>query len=201
MNESARRIPSEGSGDEEALVRSAQAGDSRAFADLVRLYRRSIYRICYGITRRHEDADDLAQETFLRAYQALSRFRTGEPLMPWLARIAINQAYSLHRRRKRRPETSLEPLVEAGEQWGVADDPADHAVSAETRRRVAAAFDRLSVEHRAVLALRVEHELSYEDIARTLSIPVGTVMSRLARARAELAKHLASGGGEATLHE
>ena len=192
MNESARRIPSEGSGDEDALVRSAQAGDTRAFAELVRLHRRSIYRICYGITRSHEDADDLAQETFLRAHQALSRFRTGEPLMPWLARIAINQAYSLHRHRKRRPETSLEPLVEAGEQWGVLDDPADHAISAESRRLVAAAFERLGMEHRAVLALRVEHEMSYDDIARTLSIPIGTVMSRLARARAELAKHLES---------
>jgi RNA polymerase sigma-70 factor (ECF subfamily) len=196
LNESARRIPCEGSGDEDALVRSAQAGDPRAFAELVRLHRRSVYRICYGITRRHEDADDLAQETFLRAHRAFSRFRAGEPLMPWLARIAINQAYSLFRHRKRRPETSLEPLVEAGEQWGVDDDPADHAVSAESRRLVAAAFDRLGLEHRAVLALRVEHEMSYEDIARTLNVPIGTVMSRLARARAELKKHLQSLRGE-----
>jgi RNA polymerase sigma-70 factor (ECF subfamily) len=196
MNESARRISSQGAGDEHRLVRSAQAGDQKAFGDLVRLYRRSVYRICYGLTRSHEDADDLAQETFVRAYRALSRFRAGEPLLPWLARIAINTSYSLHRYRKRRPETSIEPLVEAGRQWGADDDPSERVEEAESRAHLMRAFEQLSPEHQAVLVLRVEQEMSYEDIARSLGVPVGTVMSRLARARAELRQRLRALRGE-----
>src|SRR5690349_5450342 len=124
MNEAGRRTPNDTPSDEADLVRAAQAGDSRAFAEIVRRYQRAIYRVAYGFTRTAADADDLAQETFVRAYQAIGRFRVGEPLYPWLARIASNQALSLMRRRRRRPETPLEPLVEAGRQWGTEDDPA-----------------------------------------------------------------------------
>jgi RNA polymerase sigma-70 factor (ECF subfamily) len=190
MNEAARRISQEAPGDEGDLVHRAQAGDHRAFAELVRRHRRPVYRICYGLTRSHEDADDMTQETFVRAYQALDRFRVGEPMLPWLARIAINQSLSLHRRRKRRPETSIEPLVEAGRQWGTSDDPAAATVSAEERRQLLAAFEQLGMEHRAVLVLRVEQEMSYDDMAHAMNVPIGTVMSRLARARAELKKRL-----------
>jgi RNA polymerase sigma-70 factor (ECF subfamily) len=197
MNESARRIPIGGSGEETDLVRAAQAGDPQAFAELLRRHRGPVYRICYGLTRSHEDADDLAQETFLRAYQALSRFRAGEPFLPWLARIAINQSYSLHRRRKRRPETSIEPLVEAGQQWSAGDDPADEAAESEDRALLLRAFAQLGPEHQAVLVLRVEQEMSYEDISAALNVPIGTVMSRLARARADLKRRLDTlrGGG------
>src|SRR5262245_34229704 len=124
MNPAVRRNPSETPADEADLVRAAQAGDTRAFGEIVRRYQRAIYRVAYGFTRVAADADDLAQETFVRAYQAIGRFRVGEPLYPWLARIASNLAFSLFRRRRRRPETPLEPLVEAGQQWGVEDDPA-----------------------------------------------------------------------------
>ncbi len=190
MNETARRIPSEGPGDEADLIRAAQAGKAEAFTELVRRYRLAIYRIAYGLTRSHQDADDVAQETLIRAYQALSRFRAGEPFLPWLARIAINQSYSLFRHRKRRPEAAIEPMLEAGRQWGTEDDPADHAAQAQEQQLIARAFDRLSPDHRAVLVLRVEQEMSYEDIAQALHVPPGTVMSRLARARADLKKQL-----------
>ena len=149
-----------------------------------------------SITRNEADADDLAQETFVRAYQAIGRFRVGEPLYPWLSRIAINLAYSLFRRRKRRPETALEPLVEAGRQFGVEDDPADRAAERERREHLGAAFDQLSKEHRAILVLRVIEDMSYEQIGATLGIPAGTVMSRLSRARAELRARLERRTGE-----
>ncbi len=84
-----------------------------------------MYRLAYGFVRSPADADDVAQETFVRAYQALGRFRVGEPLYPWLARIASNTALSQLRRRRRKPETPLEPLLEAGQQWGTDDDPLD----------------------------------------------------------------------------
>jgi RNA polymerase sigma-70 factor (ECF subfamily) len=195
MNEAARRI-CEGAEDEAALVRCAQAGDAKAFAEIVRRYQRALYRLAYGLTRSSSDADDLAQETFLRAYQALGRFRVGEPMYPWLARIATNQAFSLFRSRRRKPETALEPLIEAGWQWSGDDDPAAEAAEREHKAQLQAAFAELKPEHQAVLVLRAVQDLSYEDIAQTLQIPVGTVMSRLSRARAELKSRLLSRIGE-----
>jgi RNA polymerase sigma-70 factor (ECF subfamily) len=198
MNPAAERTTHSESRDDSELVRAAQRGESPAFAEIVRRYQRFVYRIGYGLTRNASDADDLAQETFVRAWQALDRFRADEPLAPWLARIATNLAYSLFRRRKRRPETALEPLVEAGRQWGVDDDPADRTAESEQRARLDAAFAELSPEHQAVLVLRVVNDQTYEDIAKTLNVPVGTVMSRLSRARAELKARLIARTGEQT---
>ena len=181
---------------EASLVRAAQGGDPAAFAEIVRHFQRPIYRIAWGLTRNPSDADDLAQETFVRAYQAIGRFRVGEPLYPWLSRIAVNLAYSLFRRRKRRPETSIEPLLEAGRQWAAGDDPAEEAAQVERHERLAEAFAGLSHEHQVVLTLRVVEDLPYEEIARVLNVPAGTVMSRLSRARAELRERLRARTGE-----
>jgi RNA polymerase sigma-70 factor (ECF subfamily) len=196
MNERARRTSSEAPADEAGLVRDAQRGDAAAFAEIVRRYQHAVHRVAYALTRNAADSDDLAQETFVRAYKALDRFRVGEPLYPWLARIATNLAFSLFRSRKRRPETPLEPLIESGRQWGVNDDPADAAAEEERRRHMQHAFAQLSPEHQAVLTLRVVEDLAYEEIARALNIPVGTVMSRLSRARAELKSRLAARIGD-----
>ncbi len=183
-------------GEETGLVRAAQSGDEKAFGEIVRRHQRAIYRVAYGLTRNAADADDLAQETFLRAWTAIGRFRAGEPLHPWLARIAVNLAISLHRRRKRRPETALEPLIEGGRQWGSGDDPADVAADRDHAGHLAAAFAELTPEHQAVLVLRAVEGLSYDEIARSLGVPAGTVMSRLARARAELKRRLEARTGE-----
>jgi RNA polymerase sigma-70 factor (ECF subfamily) len=196
MEPAARRTQSGDREEEAGLLRAAQAGDQGAFTELVRRYQRAVYRVAYALTRNASDADDLAQETFVRAYQAIGRFRVGEPLFPWLARIATNQAISLFRRRKRRPETPIEPLIEAGQQWGVEDDPAQAVEEDERKRHLEAAFGELKPEHQAVLALRVVEEQTYEEIAATLQVPVGTVMSRLSRARSELKALLAARTGE-----
>jgi RNA polymerase sigma-70 factor (ECF subfamily) len=133
----------------------------------------------------------------VRAYRAIGRFRAGEPLYPWLSRIAVNLTYSLFRRRKRRPETPLEPLVEAGQQWAAAgDDPAEETAKREHAEHLGAAFDELSPEHQAVLTLRVVEGLSYEEIAKSLQVPIGTVMSRLSRARRELRARLEARTGD-----
>lgn len=182
--------------DEADLVRAAQAGDAAAFTEIVRRYQRAVHRVAYGLTRNPSDADDLAQETFVRAWRALGGFRAGEPLYPWLARIAVNLTYSLFRRRKRRPEAPIEPLIEAGRQWAADDDPARDAAESEQRERLEASFAELTPEHRAVLVLRVVEGLSYEEIAHSLGVPTGTVMSRLSRARAELKARLQARSGE-----
>jgi RNA polymerase sigma-70 factor (ECF subfamily) len=195
MNVEPRRTPDVGP-DDEALIRAAQGGDRAAFGELVRRHQRAVYRVAYGLTRNPSDADDLAQEAFVRAYQAIGRFRVGEPLFPWLARIVTNLAFTLFRSRRRRPETALEPLVEAGRQFGADDDPTESAARSEREAMIQAAFAELKPDHQAVLTLRVVEEMSYEQIAGALRVPMGTVMSRLSRARAELKARLAARSGE-----
>jgi len=188
----------QGGPDEAQLVRAAQQGDEAAFTEIVRRYQRAVYRVAYGLTRRAEDADDLAQEAFVRAYRALDTFRVGEPLYPWLSRITVNLAYSLFRRRKRRPETELEPLLEAGRQWASDDDPVEDLAGREQVTHLRECFAELTHEHQAILVLRIVQGLSYEEISRTLNVPIGTVMSRLSRARAELKTRLKARSGDAT---
>src|SRR6185503_2614743 len=151
MNPDAERKQIVDTGDEAALVASAQRGDRDAFGQIVRRYQRAVYRVAYGLTRNASDADDLAQETFLKAYQAVGRFRVGEPLYPWLSKIAVNSAYSLFRKRKRRPEDSIEPHLEAGREWAGEDDPARDAAERERVGHLHEAFDGLSEDHRVVL--------------------------------------------------
>lgn len=194
MNPDAERISSAGPSDD-ALITASQRGDQAAFAEIVRRYQRAVYRVAYALTRNATDADDLAQETFVRAWGAIGRFEVGQPMYPWLARIATNQAYSLFRSRKRKPETPLEPLLEAGLQWGVEDDPAEHTARSEHDARMRECFAALAPEHQAVLALRVLQDLSYEQIAQALNVPIGTVMSRLSRARVELKRRMQEGSG------
>src|SRR5512134_203635 len=195
MNPSAGRNSGVGP-DDGALVAASQKGDQAAFGEIVRRYQRAVHRLAWSLTRNASDADDLAQETFVRAWGAIGRFETGQPLYPWLARIVTNQAYSLFRHRRRRPEQSIEPLVEAGQQWGVDDDPAEHSERGEHHARLRECFAELAPEHQAVLSLRVMQDLSYEEIASALGVPIGTVMSRLSRARTDLKRRLAERIGE-----
>jgi len=182
--------------DDATLVAASQNGDQAAFGEIVRRYQRAVHRLAWSLTRNPSDADDLAQETFVRAWGAIGRFEVGSPLYPWLARIVTNQAFSMFRHRKRRPETSIEPLIESGMQWGVEADPAEHSARGERESRLRECFGELAPEHQAVLALRAVQELSYDEIAKVLSVPIGTVMSRLSRARGELKRRLAERGGE-----
>ena len=194
MSSSPERTQNSGP-DDASLVKAAREGAPAAFAEIVRRYQRAVYRVAYGLTRSHEDADDLAQETFIRAHRALDTFRVGEPLYPWLARIAVNLAYSLFRHRRRRPETSIEPMLEAGHDWATEDDPVEEVARRERVAQIRAQFAGLSEEHQAILVLRVVQDMPYDAIARTLGVPVGTVMSRLSRARAELKKRLSGRSG------
>lgn len=195
MNPDPERTSSAGPPDD-SLIAAAQKGDTKAFAEIVRRYQRAVYRVAWSLTRSNADADDLAQETFVRAWGAIGRFELGQPLYPWLARIATNQAFSLFRSRKRRPETPLEPLLEAGHQWGVDDDPAEHTAKGEHAAQMRECFAKLSEEHQTILTLRVVQDLSYEEIATTLGVPPGTVMSRLSRARAELKRRMTERTGD-----
>jgi RNA polymerase sigma-70 factor (ECF subfamily) len=173
---------------EAELLARARGGSLHAFEEIVKRYERRVYGIALRIVRRHEVADDVAQEAFMRAHQALSTFDLDRPFGPWICRIAANLAIN----HVRSPEARETPLPE-----GHAETPApgrgalDLVLEREAREVLARALLGLPAEQRAVFTLRTFEELSYREIADALGISIGTVMSRLSRARERLRVALA----------
>lgn len=181
--------------DRDLVVRS-RGGDEDAFAEIVRTYQRRVYGVALRMTRRHEVADDIAQDAFIRAFRSLDRFELGRPLGPWLVKIAVNLSINYLNAPARREQslytedmpdgpidspTSTDPSQEPLE-----SNPMRRLASSEFARALAVALEKLSPEHRAVLLLKVDEGLRYDEIAETLAVSRGTVMSRLFRARAHL---------------
>jgi len=172
-----------------SLVRSAQAGESRAFDRLVLKYRARVVELAMRYTRNADDAEDATQETFIRAYGGLRHFRCESAFYTWLYRIASNCARNLLKARGRdllggavdvsddrnsaNPPTRLQEL----------ETPEELTLTDDIRGMVNATLDSLSEDHRTVITLREIEGLSYKDIAAAMSIPVGTVRSRVFRAR------------------
>lgn len=177
--------------DEAAAILEAQQGNREAFGSLVKAYQRRAYYIAYGYVRNREDAIDLAQESFARAYRAMERFDTDMPFYPWLYRIVKNTCLNHIKKKKRRGETSLDRLMESGYDASAGNTtPETTATLRETRDGILEAMERLSDDHREILILRHFQELSYAEIAQCLGVPQGTVMSRLHGARKRLRDEL-----------
>ena len=179
-----------------ALVARAQAGEQAAFRQLFEGYSPLVYRIAYRLLGDAEDAADLTQDIFVRAYQRLASLRDGQAFHAWITRMAINGCHDRLRRR-RPPSLSLDAPPPGGDErmeWAL---PAEHAevdaplLSRELAAQVEAALQTLSLEHRTVVVLHHLESLPVEQIAGLLGVPIGTVKSRLARARAELKRVLA----------
>jgi RNA polymerase sigma-70 factor (ECF subfamily) len=164
-------------------VRRAQAGDRTAYSILVRRHQASLHRHLARMVGSSDEALELAQETFVRAWQALPRWEPGAQFRTWLFRIASNAALDVVRRRK---TVEFIPLDDAFEAADTAAGPERLAQAAQEVRRLEAALARLAPEHREVLLLREVEDMSYEEIGRVLAIAEGTVKSRIARARAAL---------------
>lgn len=175
---------------EAALLAGAQGGNVLAFDEIVRRYQRRVYATALRIVRRHDLADDVTQEAFLRAHRALASFDRGRPFGPWICRIAANLAIN----HVRSPESREEALDEGAGEHAPApasDGPLDAVLEEEARRVLEEAVGRLPAEQRAVFVLRTFEDLSYNEIAEALDLSVGTVMSRLSRAREKLRGALA----------
>jgi RNA polymerase sigma-70 factor (ECF subfamily) len=176
------------------LVKKSQKGDTSAFEELVKMYQDRIYALSYQLTGNHADAEDLAQNTFIKAYRALPKFRNEADFGTWLHRIAVN--LSINEKRKRRPDVSLDNPVQTrdGEMPRmVASDtesPEEAYENKEFSGMVRRALKELSVEHRAVLVLREMQGYSYDEIAVMLDCSLGTVKSRINRARQTLKKEI-----------
>ncbi len=181
--------------EEARLLARAQSGDTAAFDNLITRHRERVYMHVFQIVRNEEDALDLTQETFIRAWKSLPRFDVAIPFASWLHKIATNAAIDLCRRRQVRPQTEIESgamKIDPASRTtpSTPEAPGARLDRAEIKRRVEKAFEALSPEHRAVIVLKEIEDLSYEEIARHLNCSPGTVMSRLFHARKKLQRLL-----------
>jgi RNA polymerase sigma-70 factor (ECF subfamily) len=184
------------SGTLEPALRAAQRGDVAAFNTLALTYQRQLYNVCYRTLGNSEDAADATQDALLSAFRGLKTFNgPASGLRGWLLRIAVNACYDQLRRRQRRPADSLDALgsTDPDQETSVADRLADpglgpeqRSLGAETARNIQDAIDRLPPEQRLTVVLCDVQGLSYDEAAQAMSVELGTVKSRLSRARAQL---------------
>jgi RNA polymerase sigma-70 factor (ECF subfamily) len=178
------------SAEDRRLIAECLQGRTAAFEELVRGYQDRLYNTVYRLVDNADDAQDVVQDAFLNAYQSLDSFKGDSRFFTWLYRIAINAAISLKRKRKvalsihgrgDHPEVRHEPLDDSE-----FSRPGHALERADEERRIQAALNKLSPEHRAVLVLKDMEDQKYEAMAKILQVPIGTVRSRLHRARMEL---------------
>jgi RNA polymerase sigma-70 factor (ECF subfamily) len=169
------------------LVQKCQAGETSAFQELVSRYHQKVYMVILGMLRHREDALEVAQETFFRAYRKINSFQGGSSFYTWIYRIAVNISIDAQRRQKRNPldfRESMDGVLDA--QNEVARDPFSDVHDRELRENLVKAINDLTPEHKAVIVLRTIEGLSYKDIGEILGCSEGTVMSRLHYARKKL---------------
>ncbi|HLW16224.1 MAG TPA: sigma-70 family RNA polymerase sigma factor [Actinomycetota bacterium] len=171
-------------GEDRELVERFARGESRAFDTIVERYEQRVYAIALRMTGNVEDARDAMQDVFISALRALRSFRGDAQLSTWIHRVTVNASLDVLRKRKRH---IAQPLEEAGERPSDDVGPEDAAARAARAVEVQRALQNVSAEHRAVLVLHDLQDLDYAETAAALDIPVGTVKSRLHRARAEMA--------------
>ena len=178
--------------DEAAIVAQARLGDAKAFSELLRRYEGKIFRLALHITQNREDAEDVLQEAFLKAYEHLDQFQGQSKFYTWIVRIAVNQALMKLRKRKSDRSVSLDETIDTGEDtvareiaaWD--ENPEQQYSREEINQILSSAIDGLAPIYRAVFVLRDVDDLSTEETAEALELSVPAVKSRLLRARLQL---------------
>lgn len=177
------------------LIAEARQGSERAFRALMDKYQRPVFSICLRMVRNRDEAEDLAQESFIKVFAMLERYNSSYAFSSWLFKITSNLCIDFLRKRKIETFAMDEPIdVERGEiqrQYEAPDlDPEQELMKNEKMRRLSTAIDRLPAHYRIMLILRHQENLSYEEIAESLDIPLGTVKARIHRAREMLKSSL-----------
>ena len=190
--------------DERKIIKKAAAGSADAFEQLLLKYQTPIYNLCLRMTGNPEDAADMTQEAFLKAWRSLSSFQFESSFSTWLYRLTTNTCLDYLRSQKRRPQCSLTVEDDDGEEQvlDVTDEaptPEEALLSAEERSQLVHALSQLEASQRQIITLRVVNDLSYAEIAEILDVKEGTVKSRLARARDNLRKKLLQIGNKSEL--
>jgi len=182
--------------DEQHLVKRARRGDLAAYDELMRRYQERIYATIYHMTANHEDANDLAQEAFIKAFHALKSFKGGSSFYTWVYRIAVNKTINFLKQRKNRSQMSLNDMDFNAEHDPdlvalISDKtPRREANLAELQEKLNTAMLKLSEAHRLVVTLHDVQGLSHEEIAKIMDCNIGTVRSRLFYARQQLQGYL-----------
>ena len=182
---------------EQMWIDNARQGDQAAFEQLVRLYEKRVFALTLRMCRNPEDAAEAAQEAFLSAWQGLAFFRGESSFATWLYRLASNACVDLLRREGRRQSAAGPSLNDEEARVDVPDpapSPQEQAERSELREQIEAGLQALTPDHRQVLILREMHQLSYDEIAQTLDVDVGTVKSRINRRRKQLRNFLLRSG-------
>ncbi len=182
--------------DEGELIKRCQQGDREAYNQLVERYHSRIYNFAYSLSRNHDDAMDVSQDAFVRGWQSLRSFRGESSFITWLTRITRNLFLDLQKKRKHDPRISLDEMLEGQDEGpgreveDSAPGPEDITLTNERVQLVRKAIFSLAPEHREILTLYDLQSFSYEEIAQILKLPMGTVKSRLNRARRALKEKL-----------
>jgi len=182
--------------DEMVLVKRAREGDLQAYDDLIRRYQERIYATVYHMTSNHEDANDLAQEAFIKGFHALKSFKGGSSFYTWVYRIAVNKTINFLKQRKNKAQMSLDDLDFNAEHDPdlvalISDKTPRREVNlAELQEKLNEAMQKLSEPHRLVVTLHDVQGLSHEEIAKIMECNIGTVRSRLFYARQQLQAYL-----------
>ena len=182
--------------EEMELVKRARKGDLTAYDDIVRRYQERIYATIYHMTANHEDANDLAQDAFIKGFQALRSFKGGSSFYTWVYRIAVNKTINFLKQRKNRAHLSLDDLDFNAEHDPdlvalISDKtPRREAGLAELQEKLNVAMQKLSEPHRLVVTLHDVQGLSHEEIAEIMDCNIGTVRSRLFYARQQMQAYL-----------
>src|SRR5512146_1520200 len=182
--------------EEGTLVEQAREGEMQAFSELVRRYEGKIFRLAQHITQNREDAEDVLQETFMKAYEHLDQFKGDSKFYTWIVRIAVNQALMKLRRRKTDKSVSLDEQIDTGEDtvvreiaaWG--ENPEQQFTREEIGKVLDTAIQSLEPPYRSVFVLRDIEDLSTEETAEALGLSIPAVKSRLLRARLQLREKL-----------
>ncbi len=181
-----------GNPNDQELIAKAKKGNMEAFETLVRKYQRQVYFLCHRITGAHQTADDLSQETFIKAFLALPHFIDGHDFFSWIRKIALNNCFNYLKKWKReKPLEKEENVARHNFLSSPNESPPDAVQRDEMERKFKEAFKTLPPDQRVIFALRAFEDMSYEEISQALHIPPGTVMSRLNRARKKLKVHMA----------
>ena len=189
-------VSSQAGVDESTLVAQSRRGDTVAFGELVRRYEAKIFRLALHVTQNREDAEDVLQETFMKAYEHLDQFQGNSKFYTWIVRIAVNQALMKLRRRKTDKSVSLDETIDTGEDTIVREiaawdeDPEQRFSREELGGILDTAVDSLEPPYRSVFVLRDIEELSTEETADALGLSIPAVKSRLLRARLQLREKL-----------
>jgi RNA polymerase sigma-70 factor (ECF subfamily) len=182
---------------EAELLIAVKAGDATAYRGIVEKYQNRVYALVYGMVRNREDARDLTQDAFVKAYNSLDSFRLESSFYTWLYRIAMNLAIDFLRKRQRQGTTSFDEAVASRDDGGSVaeihhtDDPRRTLERKRLYDRIMASLEQLPADQKQVILLRELEGLSYKEISEIMDIPEGTVMSRLFYARKKLQKLLA----------